>query len=156
MTPDRAALDAGFHDIDDLLSFARKQVGVYCHRMGTGKLSPDDWNELTNEAVCEIAALARTFDPERNDSFAGYASTYIPRRIASAHAKLVGVTSTPLDAVPEWQFGSTPDATEGDGEGPDDALLALPPHRRIVARALLAQVREGLPVDEAVRRWKRA
>lgn len=74
------------HDVADVEDFARTGVAAMSRHLLHGRLTPDEWEELQAEGVALLYALARTYRGER--SFAGYAATYLPRRLLDAYNRL--------------------------------------------------------------------
>ena len=85
-------------------------------------LRDDDWEDSLQELIRHLLRLEQIFDPERNDSFANYARSIIPRRAVDAGPRrILGRTGNRLNDYQHDQLDETaPD------HRPIDALTAEP------------------------------
>jgi hypothetical protein len=84
-------VNSAFHGIANPRRFARTMVALMDMTM-----TPDEWNEMEAEALVMLCEMARAYDPSKG-TFTGYATRYMPRRLAVRYREL----------SPRWERGAT-------------------------------------------------
>lgn len=66
-------------DVNDVEALCRRVLDQQLRRLGA-HLQPADYDDALSHLLEQAWQLFRRFDAERNESFAGYAGTYLPAR----------------------------------------------------------------------------
>lgn len=146
------------YDVDDVPAFCRGIWNRWRRRNGSAWLRDTDAlaseDDMMSHLYEHATRLRNTFDPDRNDSFAAYASAILDRRITDFYRSWGGRTGGRITPAGSW---SLDDATHHQADPAlsvmDDPEVAglLDVLSTAQRRIILARI-EGVPRAELARR----